>query len=737
MRHADVTFAYFLPTHSMIARLFILALLLIGTAVQAQLGPAGPDPVKWRTEVVPASGWKVGDVVTVHFYATIQAPWHMYSVKPYPAGKYGPLPASYNHFADQSKGIQPLGTLQEEGQPHKEYDDIFEVDTWYFSGSAHYYQQFKVTAADVVVKGRIETQVCKEGTCIPKKHEIALQQTASGASAAPTDSKGDDKADSEKKDKDSTATKAEKKNEVSAASGSDLLVLDNQRPADETDRSSIWAIFLASFAAGLIALITPCVFPLVPMTVSYFTKHAKNRRQGLKDAGIYVVSIIVLFMVPGTLLVSLYGGTIFYDISTNGFVNLLFFVIIFLFALSFLGWFDIKLPSSWSTWADRRSMNNSGAIGIFFMAMTLVIASFSCTGPLLGGVLTSLSTGGNGTLDAVVGLGGFALGFAIPFGILALFPGMLSHLPSSGGWLNTVKVVLGFVELMLCMKFFSQADQLWHWGILDREVFLAIWIVLAFALGAYLMGWYRLPHDHQPVDKVPVPRLLIALAVFGFAMTLLPGMWGAPMANLSGILPPPNREVGVKISDYYADDFRNNRAAAADTFAFGTTNVCELKRKDADKHVHNAPSGYCMFYDFDEGMAFARKVGKPVMIDFTGFTCANCRQMEQKVWSDPAVKKLITENYVLISLYVDDATRLPQPLTAPDGSSMRTIGDKWTQFQLQHYRLLAQPYYAVVLPDMQDGRLVNLTWPKAYDSDKEAYAAWLQRGLDIYRKHKK
>ncbi|MFN7707929.1 MAG: protein-disulfide reductase DsbD family protein, partial [Sphingobacteriia bacterium] len=674
---------------------------------------------------------------------SLQAPWHIYSVKRYKPGEFGPMPAEYEPFED-SKGVSAMGSLQESGQPTKEYDEVFEVDTWYFTGQAHYYQQFRITAEQVHIKGRIKTQVCKEGICVPKNREIDIKQTAgAGTGAAPspvspteknTDGESADAAQTQASEADS-AQKASEPTATPDRSG--LIVVDEQAdPNAAADGGSLWAIFFASLAAGLVALITPCVFPLVPMTVSYFTKHAKSRRQGLRDAGVYVLSIIIMFMIPGILLVNLYGGTIFYDISTSGTVNLIFFVVILLFALSFLGWFDIKLPSSWSTWADKRSMKNSGAIGIFFMAMTLVIASFSCTGPLLGGVLATLSSGAGGTQEAVVGLGGFALGFAVPFGILAIFPGLLSGLPSSGGWLNTVKVLLGYIELMLCMKFFSQADQVWHWGILDREVFIAIWIVLSGALGAYLMGWYRLPHDHEPLEKVPVPRLLIALAAFGFGLTMVPGLWGAPIANLSGILPPTNREVGVKISEYYADEYRNHGGSTGGQSG-ANQQVCDLPRIGGDKHAHNAPAGFCMFYDFEEGMAYASKVGKPVFLDFTGFTCANCRLMESKVWQDPQVKRALQEDYVMISLYVDDTEKLSQPRKAKDGTSVRTIGDKWTQFQIENYGLLAQPYYALIAPELKAGKIVNFTHPVGYENDKNTYLAWLQKGKALYEKMEK
>ncbi|MBX3102107.1 MAG: thioredoxin family protein [Bacteroidetes bacterium] len=711
-------------TMRLIASTSLLLLCLI-SAVHAQFGPAGSGgQVSWRTEILPASGYQVGDVITIHFYATVKPEWHIYSVKKYPEGKIGPLPSTFELFKE-SKGVVVAGGLQETGTPTKEYDDIFEVDTYHFSQSAHYFQQLKITDPQARIVGKLRAQACKEGVCMQVDTEIDKPISA----AAPADGEKKNKPGPQEKVQEQTpgtsqdAINGHTQHTGEAAGARPLQARPSNLVAGQPQATGLW-LFWVCFLAGLVALVTPCVFPLIPMTVSYFTKQARSRRQGLRDAGIYVLSIIGIFLLAGISLAAIFGPTVFYDIATNGYVNLIFFAIIFLFALSFLGWFDITLPSSWSTRADKASMKSSGLAGIFFMALTLVIASFSCTGPILALVFSYAGTGDFS--QAVVGMLGFSLGFGLPFGLFALFPGLLSSLPRSGGWMNAVKVTLGFIELMLCMKFFSQADQLWHWELLDREVFIAIWVVLAFALGVYLMGGYRLPHDHQKLDKVPVPRLLVALAAFGFGATLIPGLWGAPLENLSGILPPQNREVGVKISDFYAANYSQGSAPA------GSSPVCEVPRKGAAKHAKNAPPGFCMFYDLEEGLAYAQEVNKPVFLDFTGWTCANCRLMENKVWQDPRIKKLLNEEFVMISLYVDEREELPEPLTTPEGKKLRTEGDKWLDFQQRKYKLNAQPWYAIT-----DGQLTDLVPPMGYDTDKDAYLAFLQKGLEAYKQSHK
>jgi thiol:disulfide interchange protein DsbD len=696
--------------------------MLLHSAVQAQFGPAGAKggQVSWRTEVQPAASYKVGDVVTVHFYATVQPEWHIYSVRKYPEGKIGPLPATFELYKE-SKGVQLVGGLQEMGTPTKEYDDIFEVDTYHFSKSAHYYQQLKITAADAHIVGKLRAQACKEGMCIPVDTDLDRKLSATATADADGQKKNEPAGEKAQGEGQTPGPAQDALAADTAKTKGDAALPDGDVKTEQA--SGLW-LFWVSFLAGLVALITPCVFPLIPMTVSYFTKQAKSRARGLRDAGIYVASIIGIFLLAGISLAAIFGPTVFYQIATNGYVNLVFFAVIFIFALSFLGWFDITLPSSWSTKADKASMKSSGLAGIFFMALTLVIASFSCTGPILALVFSYAGTGDFS--QALLGMSGFSLGFALPFGLFALFPGMLSTLPKSGGWMNAVKVTLGFIELMLCMKFFSQADQLWHWGLLDREVFIAIWIVLSFVLGAYLMGGFRLPHDHQKLDKVSVPRLLVALAAFGFGATLVPGLWGAPLENLSGILPPQNREVGVKISDFYAANYTFGAAGSSNS---AQSPVCSVDRKGAAKHAKNAPPGFCMFYDLEEGVAYARQVGKPIFLDFTGWTCANCRLMENKVWQDPRIKQVLNEDYVMISLYVDEQEDLPAPQTTPEGRKLRTVGDKWLDFQQRKYGLNAQPWYAIT-----DANLKDLVKPVGYETDKDAYLAFLQKGMEAYGK---
>ena len=461
---------------------------------------------------------------------------------------------------------------------------------------------------------------------------------------------------------------------------------------------------------------------MIPMTVSYFTKRSGTRAKGIRNAFIYSGSIISIFVVLGLALTVTFGVETIYNLSTNPWMNLVLFAIVFVFGLSFLGLFELSLPSSWVTSMDRKS-DRGGLVGIFFMALTLVLASFSCVGPIAGIILIDAAKGAIG--GPVIGMLGYSLGFALPFGMFALFPQALQSLPKSGGWLNSVKVVLGFLELALALKFLSNADLYNSWGLLDREVFLSLWIVIFTLLSLYLLGKLRLPHD-SPMEKVPVPRLLLAIASLTFVVYLIPGLWGAQLPQLSGLLPPPNNQIGVRIAPDYARQYFMGGNQ-------GVTNsnpVCQLPRKHANKLAEKAPEGYCMFYDLEEAQAYARQVKKPLFLDFTGHTCANCREMEHKVWPNMEVKKMLTENYVMVSLYVDEKTPLPEPIRLPDGKKLRTIGDQWQNFQITRYNIFAQPYY--VLTDAE----LNLMVPQGvgYTPNVTEYLAFLKQGIDNFNR---
>lgn len=476
-----------------------------------------------------------------------------------------------------------------------------------------------------------------------------------------------------------------------------------------SDKPMGWSLFFICVITGLLAVFTPCVFPLIPVTVSYFLKKGKTKAEGIRNAWWYAFSIILIYAIPTLLFTLIFGDKFIYQVSTHPVSNLLFFAIFIVFAISFFGAFEIELPSSWANKSDSASQKG-GLTGIFFMALTLVIVSFSCTGPIVAGLLSETSGKGVG-MGPVIGMLGFGIGLAIPFGIFALFPSMLQSLPRSGGWLNTVKVFFGFVELALAMKFFSNADLVYHWGILNRDVFLAIWIVLFILLGMYLLGKLKFSHDSD-MPFISVPRLFIAITSFSFAVYIVPGLWGAPLKPLSGILPPPSTQA------FNLDELRYARTTFLNTDTPNNTASTTVRPvKYIDKfHV---PFGLTAFYDLEEGMAAAKKLNKPVMLDFTGWSCANCRKMENEVWSNAEVLKRIKNDFVLISLYVDDRTELPanEKFTNAQGEKIETIGDKNLEYEKTAFNLNAQPLYKFL--DLNGKPLSNIQY--GYDADVQKF----------------
>lgn len=481
--------------------------------------------------------------------------------------------------------------------------------------------------------------------------------------------------------------------------------------------SSAWGLFLLALAAGFAAVFTPCVFPLIPVTVSFFLKRSKSRAEGIRNAWIYALSIILIYTVPTLLLTFIFGDGFLYNLSTHPVTNLLFFAIFIVFAISFFGAFELVLPSSWAGKTDSAA-GKGGLIGIFFMALTLVIVSFSCTGPIVGTLLGQTSSQGVG-MGPVFGMLGFGVGLALPFGVFALFPDMLKSLPKSGGWLNTVKVFFGFLELALAMKFFSNADLAYHWGILNREVFLAIWIVLFVLLGLYLLGKLKFSHDSD-LPYISVPRLFLAITSFSLAAYMVPGMWGAPLTPLSGILPPPSTQ------KFNLDDLQYKIGSTATA----GTNAAPAPKKYADKfHV---PFGLTAYFDMEEGLAAAKVLNKPVMIDFTGWSCANCRKMENEVWSQPEVLKKLRDEFVLVSLYVDDKTKLPaeEQYTNKAGDRITTIGAKNLDYEISAFNLNAQPLYKFV--DLQGRPLSDVQY--GYDPDVSKFISHLNTVLAEFKK---
>jgi thiol:disulfide interchange protein DsbD len=623
-----------------------------------------------------------GDSVTVFVQILINKGFHVYSAIPpaMPANK----PTEFI-LDPETKGVTLSGGLQEKGNAHKYFDDLFETDVIEYKDSVTFFQKFKVTESNAKIVGALGFQICNEaGQCIYQK--IELEYALSGESAAPS--------------------------KASASPTSDAA------PESPAQRS-LEKLFLMAFFAGLLALLTPCVFPMIPMTVSFFTKRTASRSAGIRGALTYSFFIVFIFVVLGLLITTIFGATALYNLSVDPYVNLVFFAIIFAFGLSFLGAFEITLPASLLTAVDSKS-NRGGLIGLFFMALTQVLASFSCTGPIAGYLLVDAASGG--LLGPTIGMLGFSLGFAIPFGLFALFPGLLKTMPRAGGWLNSVKVTLGFLEIALSLKFLSQTDLILHWGILDREIFIGIWIVIFTLLGFYFLGKIRMPHD-SPVEKISVTRLMLAMASFSFVLYIVPGIWGAPLEKLSGLLPPTNDEVGVRIAPYYAGSMGSGiGSAAAD---------CPPERKFAEKLAEHAPEGYCLYYDLDEAISVAKAQNKPLFIDFTGHTCANCREMERKVWSKPEIRELFKNNFVMVSLYVDETTALEETIKLASGKKLRTIGDKWQNLQIEKYKQLAQPYYVITHPS--DTSLQPLVPGKGYTPDVNEYKAFLEAGLQSYK----
>lgn len=672
---------------------FVLIALIFGFFGNAQI----LNPVQWKTKVVQKSATEFELVMD----ATIEKEWHMYSQF---TPENGPLPTVFDY--KNAKGNFDLVGKTKESPYKKVYNDIFEVDEYYFAKTAQFKQIIKVTNPKVKeVKVYVEYQVCKE-QCIQqdatftfKLPEIKVEDVAS-TNVITTDTT------TVNSDTTAVATSVTEKptKEVTATS------------APNEEKKNGWLLFLATLLAGILVTFTPCVFPMIPMTVSFFLKQSAHgdKKKGRFNAlmyGFFIVSIYVLISLPFHIFEGI-SEDIFYEVSTNPYLNLFFFAVFTIFAISFLGAFEITIPSSLANKVDNAS-NKGGLIGIFFMALTLIIVSFSCTGPALGLVIGgALSTDGGATLLTIAMLG-FGVGLAFPFMIFALFPSMMGNLPKSGGWLNTVKIVFGFIELALAFKFFSMADLVMDWHILERETFIAIWVALFIGLALYLFGKITLPHD-SPLSHISVGRLLLGLLSLTFAVYLIPGLWGAPLNVISGFPPPmsysesPNG-VGAKIS-------------------------IETNSNSGEKlpeHAYYGPHKIIAFHDYDAGLAYAKKVNKPVLIDFTGVTCVNCRRMEELVWAKPEILNILKNDVVLVSLYVDDRKELPKEevYTTKSGKEITTYGKKWSDLAITKYKANIQPYYILMAHDE-----TNLNQPVGYTPDVEEYKKWLEDGVAAFKK---
>ena len=689
--------------------LFILFTLLFSLTAMAQ-----QNPVHFSVQQKQVSPTEV----EVIFTAKIDQGWHVYSTN-LPAD--GPTSASLH--VDKAEGVTPVGKLTPRGKELNVYDKTFEMKLRYFENSVGFVQRYKVTAKTYSIKGYLEYGACNDEMCLPPT-QVEFNFKGNGPASAPAATPTAANAETEKTTTAATDVAADglsaltamtadtaKKSDVLPADTAGTLKQENaQVNADvnlwqpvikelsafnstkDSTNSSLWSIFFMGILGGFIALLTPCVWPIIPMTVSFFLKRAKDdRKKGIRDAVTYGLSIIVIYMGLATLVTWAFGPQKLNELATNAPFNVFFFLLLAVFAFSFFGWFELRLPSSWGNAVDNKASATTGLLSIFLMAFTLSLVSFSCTAPVVGLLLVQAATSGDWVAPAV-GMFGFALALALPFTFFALFPTLLKKAPKSGSWMNMIKVVLGFIELAFSLKFLSVADLAYGWHILDRETFLSIWIVLFGLLGLYLIGKLKFPHDDPEQKAMPVPAIMLGLCSLAFSVYMLPGLWGAPCKAVSAFAPPINTQ-----------DFNL-----------------------APQTVHAA------YTDYDEGMRAAAAAGKPVLVDFTGFGCVNCRKMEASVWTDSRVADKLNKDYVLISLYVDDKTPLKQPVEVklPDGTSrtLRTIGDKWSYLQQTKFGYLAQPFY---VPLDNAGKPLNGSF--SFKEDVPAYLEFLDKGLENYR----
>ena len=681
------------------------------------LGQIQRNPATWSFSVDKKTA-TVGDVVTVSVKAIIGDGWYVYSNDFDP--NVGPNLAVIT--INPSPNYEVVGKAIPVGAKEK-YEDIWPGNVRYFVGQALFTQQVRILKAGAVIAGNVNYSTCstKDGTCLPPADapfELAIKAGAVGLPATTTTTTALTKPVS------TSTTTASAVAETETTSLTETTPVTSLAPVktdvansltavegteNEDADSSLWGFVLTAFLSGLVALLTPCVFPIIPMTVSFFT----NQKGGAWKALLYGASIIAIYVLIGTIVSRLNGPAFANFVSTHWLPNVLFFAVFFVFGLSFLGLFEIVLPSSLVNKADAQS-ERGGVLGILFMAFTLVLVSFSCTGPIVGSLLVA-SAGGE-VIKPIVGMAAFSSAFAIPFTLFALFPQWLKKLPKSGGWLNAVKVVLGFLELALALKFLSIADQVYHWGILDREVYLSFWIVIFALIGFYLLGKLRLPHDSE-TKMVSVPRLLMAIITFAFVVYMVPGLWGAPLKALAGYLPPETSQ-----------DFNMNRQLQFNRSAVGSDGGPSTVNTSTRRHANlfKLPHGLAGFYDFKEALTYAKQINKPVFIDFTGHGCVNCREMEARVWADPTVLSRLQNDYVVVALYVDDKTELPQSewyTSTYDQKEKKTIGAQNADYQIVKYNNNAQPHYCLV---DHDGNL--LVRPKNYDLSADNFAKFLDSG---------
>lgn len=665
------------------------AMLLMVLTAMAQM----EDPVKFTAEIKTG---KTAEAEIV-FSGRIEAGWHIYSTN---LGSSGPTEASFH--VNKADGIELVGKLMPRGNEKSHFDAMFGMNVRYFEGTAQFVQKIRFTKPTYAIDAYLEYGVCSDENCLPPG-EVALKKSGkSPAVAAATEPAAAEVAEAAAPVvADSTVASADSAVAPVTASTETLWwqPVTEQLEALDSEANianhSLWYIFIVGFIGGLLALVMPCIWPIIPMTISFFLKRAKDdRRKGIKDAMTYGLSIVVIYLGLGLLITAIFGPSKLNELSTSAVFNVILFLLLLVFAFSFFGWFEIKLPDRWANAVDSKASSTTGLISIFLMAFTLVLVSFSCTAPIIGLLLVQTVTTGD-WLAPTIGMLGFALALALPFTLFALFPSWLKSAPRSGSWMTTIKVVLGFVELAFSLKFLSVADLAYGWHLLDREVFLSLWIVIFGAMGLYLIGKLKFQEDAVggEIDKpMPVPCIMAGLCAIAFAIYMVPGLWGAPCKAISAFAPPINTQ-----------DFN-------------------LNTKTVEAHYHS----------YEEGMAAAKAQGKPVLIDFTGFGCVNCRKMEAAVWTDPTVADMLNNQYVLISLYVDDKTPLAEPVEVSlngQQRTLRTVGDKWSYLQASKFGANAQPYYIAI---DNDGRPLNHAY--GFKEDVGAYIDYLQQGLNTYRR---
>ena len=685
-----------------------LLLSFVVYALQAQI----KDPVKFKTELTPLSDTEA----EVVFTAAIDKGWHVYSTD---LGDGGPISATFN--VDNKSGVELVGKLKPVGKEVATFDKLFEMKVRYFENTAKFVQKVKFTGGAYAIEGYLEYGACDDESCLPPTQvPFKFSGVAKAGNAAATKTEQSKAEQPEQK----VVDKADKKEEATSVASKDSSAMMELVPATTTEAatdiqpavasSELWKpvisdlqalgeehgqedmswiyIFITGFLGGLLALFTPCVWPIIPMTVSFFLKRSKDKKKGIRDAWTYGASIVVIYVALGLAITLIFGASALNALSTNAIFNILFFLMLVIFAASFFGAFEIRLPSKWGNAVDSKAESTTGLLSIFLMAFTLSLVSFSCTGPIIGFLLVQVSTTGS-VVPPAIGMLGFAIALALPFTLFALFPSWLKSMPKSGGWMNVIKVTLGFLELVFALKFLSVADLAYGWRLLDRETFLALWIVIFALLGFYLLGKIKFPHDDDD-DKVGVTRFFMALISLAFAVYMVPGLWGAPLKAVSAFAPP-------------------------------------MQTQDFNLYKNEV---HAKFDDYDLGMEYARLNGKPVMLDFTGYGCVNCRKMEAAVWTDPKVSDLINNDYVLITLYVDNKTPLTEPVKIIENGTertLRTVGDKWSYLQRVKFGANAQPFY--VLLDNQ-GKPLNKSY--AYNEDIPKYIEFLQTGLENYKKGK-